>query len=348
MNRIITICAAVLMTASVFAQSPEKMSYQAVVRDGSDALVATKTVGMQISILQGTSTGTAVYTETQTQTTNANGLVSLEIGIGTTSDDFSTIDWSDGPYFIKTETDPSGGANYTITGTSELLSVPYALYAKSAASVNETDPAYTQSEAANITATDITNLGNLSGTNTGDQDLSTYATKAYLDNQGYLKQVPSVTRSIIITPGMIDLDYTVSSGVSKVRFGGWTKPALSLTNDFNRFDFNFPMPSDWNGEQITLKVLFSTSDTGKEVVIDITNSGVSLGENSGDVLGGVNSEAVPGSTTTNELMEYTRGLFTQPTDRMVQVSFGRKGSDSRDTSTGNMLVFGFTIEYNTK
>jgi uncharacterized protein (TIGR02145 family) len=136
MKRIITICAGLIMTASVFAQAPEKMSYQAVVRNGSNALVTSTAVGMQISILQGNdSTGTAVYVETQTPTTNANGLVSLEIGSATAtviSGDFTTIDWANGPYFIKTETDPTGGTAYTITGTSELLSVPYALHAKTA------------------------------------------------------------------------------------------------------------------------------------------------------------------------------------------------------------------------
>jgi hypothetical protein len=88
---------------------------------------------MQISILQGSAGGTAVYVETQTPTTNANGLVSIEIGAGTVvSGDFTTIDWANGFYFIKTETDLLGGANYTITGTSQLLSVPYALHAKTA------------------------------------------------------------------------------------------------------------------------------------------------------------------------------------------------------------------------
>jgi hypothetical protein len=131
MKRIITICAAILMTASVFAQAPNKMSYQAVVRDGSNNLVASTAVGVRISILQGTSSGSAVYVETQTPSTNANGLVSLEIGAGTVvSGMFDTIDWANGPYFIKTETDPTGGTNYTITGTSQLLSVPYALYSK--------------------------------------------------------------------------------------------------------------------------------------------------------------------------------------------------------------------------
>ena len=98
---------------------------------------------------------------------------------------------------------------------------------------------------------------------------------------------------------------------------------------------------------IILKVLFSTSDTGKKVFIDISNSGVSLGENSEDGTAGVNSEAIPGSTTENELMEYSKRLSTESTDKMAQVAFSRRGSDSRDTSTGNMLVFGFTIEYNT-
>ena len=131
MKKIFTIAAALLMTASVWAQSPEKMSYQAVVRDASNSLITTQVVGMQISILQGGATGTPVYVETQTQTTNANGLVSLEIGTGTlVSGDFTTIDWANGPYFIKTETDPTGGTTYTITGTSQLMSVPYALYAK--------------------------------------------------------------------------------------------------------------------------------------------------------------------------------------------------------------------------
>ena len=71
----------ILLTASVFAQTPQKMSYQAVIRDNSDALVTNTQVGMQISILQGSANGTVIYTETQTPTTNNNGLVSIEISI---------------------------------------------------------------------------------------------------------------------------------------------------------------------------------------------------------------------------------------------------------------------------
>ena len=163
MRTIFTILAAVVLMAWVLlpsktsAQSPEKMSYQAVIRDADNNLIANQQIGMQISILQGSASGTVVYSETQNPTTNAHGLVSLEIGTGTTNDDFGGIDWSKGPYFLKTETDPEGGANYTITGTSQLLSVPYALYAKTVDSISETDPVFNSSTAAGITATDTSN-----------------------------------------------------------------------------------------------------------------------------------------------------------------------------------------------
>ena len=129
MRKLITIFAAVLITASVFAQAPQKMSYQAVIRNTSNALVTSTAVGMRVSVLQGSPTGTAVYVETQTPSTNANGLVSLEIGTGTpVTGTFAGINWATGPYFIKTETDPTGGTAYTIAGTNELMSVPYALF----------------------------------------------------------------------------------------------------------------------------------------------------------------------------------------------------------------------------
>jgi hypothetical protein len=133
MKKIYSILAGLLLTAGVFAQAPQKMSYQAVIRNSSNALITAAPVGMQISVLQGSSSGTAVYVETQTPSTNANGLASVEIGVGTVvSGNFSTINWANGPYFIKTETDPTGGTAYTITGTNELMSVPYALNAANA------------------------------------------------------------------------------------------------------------------------------------------------------------------------------------------------------------------------
>jgi hypothetical protein len=118
-----------LINSSIFAQAPQKMSYQAIIRNSNDSLLISTPVGMRISLVQGVPTGTVVFSETQTATTNANGLVSLQIGMGTVvSGTFAGIDWAAGPYYVKTETDLSGGTNYTIISSNELLSVPYALF----------------------------------------------------------------------------------------------------------------------------------------------------------------------------------------------------------------------------
>jgi len=117
---------------AAFAQAPEKMSYQSIIRNASGQLLQNQSIAVKVSILQGSSSGTVVYSERLTGTTNVNGLIGLEIGTGTVlSGTFNTINWGANSYWLKTETDPAGGTNYTITGTSQLLSVPYALYAKS-------------------------------------------------------------------------------------------------------------------------------------------------------------------------------------------------------------------------
>jgi uncharacterized protein (TIGR02145 family) len=226
MKRVLTIVIVIIAMANVLAQAPQKMSYQAVIRNSSNQLATNQSVGMQISILQGSATGTAVYVETQTPTTNDNGLVTIEIGTGTTADDFTAIDWTNGPYFIKTETDPTGGTNYTITGTSQILSVPYSLHSKTAetvvGTVNETDPIYTASQAANITATDITNLGNLSGVNTGDQDLSHLATKTALgDSTAKVRsEIPDVSGFISSETDPV-FSASVSSDIAGIDTTNW-------------------------------------------------------------------------------------------------------------------------------
>lgn len=129
---ILSVAAFVLLSFNTFSQAPEAFKYQAVVRDAGNLILNNQAVGVQLTIQQGSIGGTAVYTETFAPTTNAYGLVNLEIGTGTTTDDFSTIDWSNGPYYIETAIDASGGTSYVAMGTSQLLSVPYALHAKTA------------------------------------------------------------------------------------------------------------------------------------------------------------------------------------------------------------------------
>ena len=135
MKKILFILSAALLSLPALAQAPSKMSYQAVVRNASNALVINRPVSMRVSILRGSISGIPVYVETQTSSTNDNGLMTMQIGDGVVqSGNLDSIDWSSNQYFIKTETDPNGGVNYSITGTSQLLSVPYALFAKSSGS----------------------------------------------------------------------------------------------------------------------------------------------------------------------------------------------------------------------
>jgi len=177
MKRLFFLTVITALTLGVYAQAPQKMSYQCVIRDPGGSLVVNQSVGIKISILQGSATGIVVYSETYSpnKQTNANGLVSFEIGSGQPlTGTFSSIDWDEGPYFLKTETDPAGSTNYTIIGTSQILSVPYALHAEKAGTITgeitesqisdlksylitETDPFFQASLAQKITNTDINN-----------------------------------------------------------------------------------------------------------------------------------------------------------------------------------------------
>ena len=135
MKRILLSLVAIATIAlSSFGQAPEGLKYKAVVRDAGNLILNNQGVGMRLTIQQGSIGGTTVYQETFAPTTNGYGLVNLEIGTGTTTDDFSTIDWSAGPYFIETAVDVTGGVTYVVMGTSQLMSVPYALYAKTSGS----------------------------------------------------------------------------------------------------------------------------------------------------------------------------------------------------------------------
>jgi uncharacterized protein (TIGR02145 family) len=126
-------CFACLLPFVSSGQAPQTFSYQAIIRNASNQLISNQPIGVRISILQGGASGTVVYSETHSPTTNVNGLVSLQVGSGNTiSGSIASIDWSNGPYFIQSETDPNGGNAYTITSSSQLMSVPYALYASKA------------------------------------------------------------------------------------------------------------------------------------------------------------------------------------------------------------------------
>jgi hypothetical protein len=136
MKKLLLTLTIVILSIAIYGEVPAGISYQAVIRDNNNQLVTSQQVGVKISILVGEAMDSVAYSELHTASTNMNGLLTLEIGNGDNSTGvFNNINWSEGPYFIKTETDPQGGTNYTVTGTSQLLSVPYALHSRSSDSL---------------------------------------------------------------------------------------------------------------------------------------------------------------------------------------------------------------------
>ncbi|MEO6684304.1 MAG: hypothetical protein ABIN48_15875 [Ginsengibacter sp.] len=135
MKKTLLFISILIVSTGLFAQS-DQMSYQAVFRNSAGVLVSNHAVGMRIRILHKTDIGNSVYVETHAGTTNTNGLLTIKIGGGTVvAGNYNAINWADGPYFLQTEIDPSGGTNYsTITNVSQMLSVPFAMYAKTSGS----------------------------------------------------------------------------------------------------------------------------------------------------------------------------------------------------------------------
>jgi len=121
----------VLMSGNLLAQAPQYFKYQAVIRDAGGQPIDSQTVGIQISILKGSADGPAVYTETHSIETNPYGMVNLAIGSGTVENGmFTAINWGSSNYYVSIEVDENGGTDYQVMGTSQLLAVPYALYAE--------------------------------------------------------------------------------------------------------------------------------------------------------------------------------------------------------------------------
>jgi hypothetical protein len=137
MKKVVLSIIIVFLCILSFAQVPESFNYQAIPRNSSGAVYADQAMNLRTSILSGSPTGTSVYSETFAATTTSLGLINLQIGKGTpVSGSFTTINWGSGSYYLKVEIDPTGGTSYVAMGTTQLLSVPFALFAKKADGIN--------------------------------------------------------------------------------------------------------------------------------------------------------------------------------------------------------------------
>lgn len=165
MKKILPAIAFLLLAVAVHAQSPESFSYQAVVRNSSGNPLTSQNVSFRFSILSGSVSGAVVYSEKHSATTNQFGLVNLAIGTGTDkTGSLSSITWGTALYFLKIEIDPAGGSAYTLLGTTQLLSVPYALHARTAESVTggiSLEPASAVTQPASTVLADKATLNGL-------------------------------------------------------------------------------------------------------------------------------------------------------------------------------------------
>ena len=167
---------ALAITIITFAQAPQGFNYQATVRNSSGNLIVNQNVNFKFNIMLNSATSVPVFSETHFAPTDDLGQVNLIIGQGTaTTGNFSTINWGTGNYFLGIELNT--GSGYVAMGTTQLLSVPFALYANSAGNSQSSIPTLANVLAVNNSAnnTKITNLADP----TNAQDA---VTKGYLDN----------------------------------------------------------------------------------------------------------------------------------------------------------------------
>jgi hypothetical protein len=138
-NIIISILIVLITAVAAFSQTPQNFNYQAVVRDGSGMTVNNSQVSFRFTIVENSANGNLLYQEIQKPFTTDNGIVSLQIGAGNnTTGTFSNINWANGNFWLKVELDMNGGNNFQLMGSSQLVSVPFAMHA---ATVDDTDDA---------------------------------------------------------------------------------------------------------------------------------------------------------------------------------------------------------------
>jgi hypothetical protein len=246
MKKIFIFTASLLIGVTLMGQAPSSFKYQAVLRDARGNIKANTATSIIISILQGSATGTVVYSETQSATTDSYGLINLELGNGTaTVGTMSAINWATGTYFVKVSVD---GVEM---GTGQLLSVPYALYATKAA--NGFSGSYN----------DLTNKPSLfDGTWSSLSGKPAFATVATSGSYADLSDKPTLSigtvTSLTGTAPVSVATGTTTPVISMAQANGTTNGYLSST-DWTTFNNKSSFDGTWLG--LTGKPTFATVAT---------------------------------------------------------------------------------------
>jgi hypothetical protein len=315
MRTLYSILLLMLISTLAHSQAPEAFNYQAVIRNGAGDILASSQVAVQTSILQDAEAGTAVYVERFNPTTNDHGLISLKLGKGNVqSGIFNTIDWGSHSYYIKIEVDPDNGTNYSSMGSSQLLSVPYALYAKSGG--GDADPA---NEIQTLALSDTT----LSITGGNEVDLGIIGNRT----------ISFPSRSLSIEP--------TSTIITEHAWG------LNWQQDYHGVAcLMIRKPSNYTGGDIEFSVLFlSTTATAGVVDFMIRPRSVNHGDGFFDVIN-VNSTGISVSGQIGFGTMYEQ-KFTIPENSLTNdwwiFTIQRQGLAS--TYTDDVVVTSVTISY---
>ncbi|MDT0643786.1 hypothetical protein RM553_13165 [Zunongwangia sp. F363] len=257
---------AILLAAGIdaIAQTPEKMSYQAVVRDNNNALIANSNISLKLIIHKKSPSGAIVYAETHNPHTNMNGLVSLQVGTGSSlSGSFDEIDWSHGPYFVESQVDLRGGSNFSAIGVSEMLSVPYALHAKTADRISEN---ILESEVFEGWDTDASD--DFDGNYYSLKDAPMVYTADQIDSLVLNLGTGGVSQSLSLKENLL----SISEG-NQVIFENWDTDA---TDDFSG-DFNdlLNLPNLYTSEEVD-SLMVNAGGSGTVQSLNLTDNELSI------------------------------------------------------------------------
>ena len=319
-----------LLTVNIFAQAPQKFNYQAVIRDDAGNIVPDQTVGIKISILQGAVYGTVVYSETHSPTTNSFGLVTLEIGGGATSDDFGAIDWGGDPYFLKVEMDATGGTTYTEMGTTQLLSVPYALFAENATDKDDadSDPANELISAAILNGTSL-EIADAGGTKT--VDLYSLVNDADHDPSNEFQDLTLSDNTLSLTNSGSNMD--LSAYLDNTNYWGGNSDTIYYMGGNVGIGTTSPqgkLEVQGDGLEVPDEPLFEVKRKDGQTVFAVYPEGVriyvediqdSKGTKGGFAIGGIR----PGKGITNEYFRVTPDSIRMYVEKDTVTTKGTKG-----------------------
>lgn len=210
-----------------YPQAPEAMKYQSVIRDVNGAPLVNQNIGFEASIRELTPNGNIVYQEQAVLATNDFGLITRNIGEANMLG-FAPIPWENGPFFIEVGIDPNGGTNYTITGTSQILSVPYAIYAKQS---GRSDSA-TYAQKSEMNEISVYQERVSAGTPSGSFPIGSWVTRklnhtAYTNATSIFRQGDTIT----LEPGTYRIQASAPAydiGFHKIRFQNITTNTVAL------------------------------------------------------------------------------------------------------------------------